>query len=80
MCRDHTRSCRQPPERTVASEARVVRQGAIADHAHAIELLDGLLSRPAEITVEVLKLEPIWDPMRKDPAFQALIEKYSAKT
>ena len=52
----------------------------VGDHAHAIELLDGLLSRPAEITVEVLKLEPIWDPMRKDPAFQALIEKYSAKT
>lgn len=51
----------------------------VGDHAHAIEMLDGLLSRPAQITVESLKLDPIWDPLRKDPAFQALIEKYSAK-
>jgi TolB-like protein/class 3 adenylate cyclase/Tfp pilus assembly protein PilF len=52
----------------------------VGDHAHAIELLEGLLTRPAQITVEVLKLNPIWDPLRKDPAFQALIEQYSAKT
>jgi serine/threonine-protein kinase len=52
----------------------------VGDHAHALELLDGLLSRPAQITVEVLKLDPIWDPLRKDPAFQSLIEKYSVKT
>jgi hypothetical protein len=29
--------------------------------------------------VPLLKLDPVWDPLRKDPRFQALIEKYAAK-
>jgi TolB-like protein len=52
----------------------------VGNYAHAIDLLDGLLTRPAALTIEALKLEPIWDPMRNDPAFQALIEKHSVKT
>jgi TolB-like protein/cytochrome c-type biogenesis protein CcmH/NrfG len=51
----------------------------LGDRDHAIELLDGLLSRPSEVTVYALKLNPAWDPLRKDPRFQALIDKYSAK-
>jgi len=26
-----------------------------------------------------LKINPIWDPLRNDPRFQALIDKYGAK-
>jgi len=54
--------------------------GIVGENARAIELLDGLLSRPSPVTVALLKLSPAWDPLRKDPRFQALIDKYSAKT
>jgi tetratricopeptide (TPR) repeat protein len=52
----------------------------VGENARAIELLDGLLGRPSPVTVALLKLSPAWDPLRKDPRFQALIDKYSAKT
>jgi len=49
------------------------------DAAGAVPILDGLLQRPSTVTVAVLKLNPIWDPIRKDPRFQALIDKYGAR-
>src|SRR5437016_4981421 len=51
----------------------------VGENARAIELLDGLLGRPSPVTVALLKLSPAWDPLRKDPRFQALIDKYGAK-
>ena len=51
----------------------------VGENARAIELLDGLLGRPSSVTVPFLKLSPIWDPLRKDPRFLALIDKYGAK-
>jgi TolB-like protein/Tfp pilus assembly protein PilF len=51
----------------------------LGDHARAIELLDELLSRPSELTSQRLKLDPAWDPLRNDPAFQALFAKYAGK-
>ena len=45
----------------------------------AFRLLDHLLVVPNGITVPSLKLDPLWDPLRKDPRFQALIDKYGAK-
>ncbi|PYJ82833.1 MAG: hypothetical protein DME73_04015, partial [Verrucomicrobia bacterium] len=50
----------------------------VGENARALELLDGLLSRPSPVTVALLKLSPAWDPLRKDPRFQALIDKYGA--
>ncbi len=48
----------------------------VGDADRAIELLDGLLSRPSTTSVSLLKLNPIWDPIRNDPRFQDLIAKH----
>jgi len=51
----------------------------IGENDRAIEILDGLLSRPSAITVESLKINPLWDPLRSDPRFQVLLQKYGSK-
>ncbi|MGE5212232.1 MAG: hypothetical protein ACM3NN_00930, partial [Nitrospirota bacterium] len=40
----------------------------------AFELLERSLTTPAGVTVSSLKLNPVWDPLRADARFQALID------
>ena len=40
----------------------------------AFELLERSLVTPAGVTVSSLKLNPIWDPLRSDARFQALVD------
>jgi hypothetical protein len=44
----------------------------------AFRLLDHLLAVPNGVSIPWLKLDPAWDPLRNDPRFQALIDKYAA--
>src|SRR5438309_2030548 len=45
----------------------------------AFRLLDHLFAVPSNLTVPMLKLDPAWDPLRQDPRYQALIDKYGPK-
>jgi len=47
----------------------------IWEHDEALRLLDHLLTVPGGLTVPMLKLDPVWDPLRSDPRFQKLCEQ-----
>ena len=48
----------------------------LGEEEKAIDLLDGLLSRPSSLSVAMLKVIPIWDPLRNNPRFGELLRKY----
>jgi serine/threonine-protein kinase len=51
----------------------------LGDTDKALATLDEMLQKPSSMTVQLLKMDPMWDPLRKDPRFQTLLDKYGAK-
>ena len=47
----------------------------IGDKNRAIAMLQRLLEIPGSLTPAILRLEPMWDPLREDPRFQKLCEE-----
>jgi hypothetical protein len=42
----------------------------------AIDILEEELPAPSWLSVPILEIDPIWDPLREHPRFQALLEQY----
>jgi TolB-like protein/Tfp pilus assembly protein PilF len=54
-------------------------QAQVGDLDAAIAALPHLLEVPAGITPDLLRIDPMWDPLRKDPRFEKLIGEPQSK-
>ena len=50
----------------------------VGEDDKAIDLLDQLLSIPSDLDIFMVKLDPTWDPLRRNPRFQSLLMKYES--
>jgi serine/threonine-protein kinase len=47
----------------------------VGEHDAAVAQIEGLLAVPSPTSVPMLRTDPIWDPLRDHPRFQALLER-----
>ncbi len=48
----------------------------VGEYDDAMDQVELLLSSTGYISIHSLRLDPLWDPLRSNPRFQALLEKY----
>ena len=58
------------------SRAQILAQAGEPDAA--LDEIERLLAEPSWLSVNALRLDPIWDPIREQPRFKALVKKYSS--
>ena len=61
----------------VISRARI--HMMCGDFDTALALLDRSLQTPAGVTIQELRLDPVWDALRPDPRFQRMLTKFGSK-
>ena len=49
----------------------------VEDYESAIDQLEIVLSIPSFFSTAILRLDPLWEPLRDHPRFQALLENYA---
>jgi tetratricopeptide (TPR) repeat protein len=47
------------------------------EYEAAMDKLELLLTIPSYVSVPLLRIDPLWDPLRDHPRFQRLLDKYS---
>ncbi len=48
----------------------------VGEHDLAMERIEYLLSIPGTLSVPLLRLEPVWAPLREHPRYEALAGEY----
>jgi serine/threonine-protein kinase len=48
----------------------------VGEYEKAISVVEGLLDRNTQMTVAILKINPLWDPVRENPRFIAMLKKH----
>jgi serine/threonine protein kinase/Tfp pilus assembly protein PilF len=61
---------------TILAEDRAKIMAQIGETNSALDEIEKLLLKPSELSVNTLRLDPIWNPIRDSPRFQELIRKY----
>jgi serine/threonine protein kinase/tetratricopeptide (TPR) repeat protein len=64
-------------EGSILAEDRALILAQAGDADAALPEIQRLLVEPSYLSVHTLQLNPLWDPIRHDPRFQALLTKYA---
>jgi serine/threonine-protein kinase len=62
----------------VLAEDRAKILAQAGDAEAALDEISRVLARPAPLSVQTLRLDPLWDPIREHPRFKALLAKYGS--